>query len=154
MDITPEYVDLLTRAHAYTTACQDALRAEFRLADWPHYDLSDTAGTLVFADETGPKVRAEIRLVGTVSTERGTWRWGWANPAFDRRWTDMVREVRIVGESQGIARLTTGEWPGDAVDGWEVTSIAAYVLQAKGVYRAPEAGGFTYMVLTNVEWAG
>ena len=34
-----------------------------------------------------------------------------------------------------------------------MTSISAYVLQAKGCYRTPEETGFTYMVFTSIAWA-
>jgi hypothetical protein len=34
-----------------------------------------------------------------------------------------------------------------------MTSISAYVLQARGAYRTPRDGGFTYMIFTAVRWA-
>jgi hypothetical protein len=39
------------------------------------------------------------------------------------------------------------------VDGWEMTSVAAFLLKAKGAYRSPDERGFTFMILTDVRWA-
>ena len=64
-----------------------------------------------------------------------------------------MREVRTFGEAHGIAQLTTPKWEASPTDGWEMTSISAYVLQAKGGYRAPTDRGFAYMVFTSVRWA-
>jgi hypothetical protein len=33
-----------------------------------------------------------------------------------------------------------------------MTSIAAYLLQAKGAYRSPAEGGCTFMIMTSVNW--
>ena len=34
-----------------------------------------------------------------------------------------------------------------------MTSIAAYLLDAKGAYRTPDDNGFTFMIFTDVQWA-
>ena len=154
MEITEDYIALVTRAHAYATERQDVLRREFRLAEWPRWDWDQETRQLVFSDGGVPKVIAEIQFTGTTSTETGTWLWAWDNPSMDPATWQAILEVRRAGESLGIAQLTTPKWTGDANDGWEMTSISAFVLQAKGVYRTPrDEGGFTYMVITAIDWA-
>jgi hypothetical protein len=99
------------------------------------------------------RVKITDQFVGTISTETGTWLWAWENPSMDPATWQAILEVRRVGESLGIAQLTTPKWTADADDGWEMTSISAFVLQAKGVYRTPrDEGGFTYMVITAIDW--
>ena len=61
--------------------------------------------------------------------------------------------MRAYGETHGIKPLVTTNWHAHEADGWEMTSIAAYLLDAKGAYRTPQDSGFTFMVLTNVQWA-
>ena len=100
-----------------------------------------------------PRVVADVQFVGSVSTESDTWLWSWANPYLAEPLTRDVRDVRLLGETLGIAQLTTPKWPADPTDGWEMTSITAYVLRAKGVYRTPAENGYTYMVMTSVRWA-
>jgi hypothetical protein len=150
--ITPQYVELLTAAHAYTTQRQDVLRAEFGLASMPHAHLNEATAQLVFSDASvTPRVLADVQLVGSVNTENRSWLWSWANPDVDPALCKDILEVHMLGESRGIEQLTTPFWEGDAVDGWEMTSIAAYVLQAAGAYRAPTPQGFTYLVLTSLK---
>lgn len=154
MRATRQYRDLVTRAHAYATARQDVLRDEFRLNAWPRWDWDQDERRIVFSDEGVPKLVADIQFVGTISTETNTWLWAWDNPHIDPELCRAILEVRQFGETHDIAQLTTPKWAADDVDGWEMTSISAYVLQAKGVYRTPrDGGGFTYMIFTSIAWA-
>ena len=150
--ITPQYVALLTAAHAYTTQRQDALRTEYGLASMPHAHLNEATQQLVFSDVSRtPRLLARVQLVGAVNSANGTWLWAWANPSVDPALCRDILDVHLLGETRGIEQLTTPVWEGDEVDGWEMTSICAYVLQAQGVYRAPTVDGFTYMVMTSLE---
>ena len=154
MEATDRFRDLVTRAHAYTTARQEVLRNQFRLGTWPRWDWSQDDRRIVFSADGVPNVIADIQFVGTISTETGTWLWAWSNPHLDPgTWRDIL-EVRRFGTTYDIAQLTTPKWAADEVDGWEMTSISAYVLRAEGAYRTPrDEGGFTYMILTSIAWA-
>lgn len=145
-------MELLTAAHTYTTQRQDVLRAEFGLASMPHAHLNEATGQLVFSDASvTPRVLANVQLVGSVNTENRSWLWSWADPDIDPALCKDIREVQMLGETRRIEQLTTPFWEGDAVDGWEMTSISAYVLQAEGAYRATTPQGFTYLVMTSIE---
>ncbi|MEK6323725.1 MAG: DUF6882 domain-containing protein [Acidobacteriota bacterium] len=63
------------------------------------------------------------------------------------------KKVRDFGEVQGFPRLTTPKWSGEEVDGWEMTSIAAYILNARGAYRTPDETGFTFLAITDIRRA-
>ena len=153
LPITPQYVELLTAAHTYTTERQDALRTKFGLASMPHAHLNEATGQLIFSDQSQtPRVLANVQVVGSVSTGDRTWLWSWANPEVDASLYKDILEVQMLGETRGIEQLSTPFWEGDAVDGWEMTSIVTYVLQAAGAYRASSSQGFTYLVMTSVEW--
>jgi len=152
LSITTQYVELLTAAHAYTTQRQDVLRAELNLTSMPHAHLNEGTGQLVFSDASAtPRVLATVQIVGSVNTANRSWVWSWADPDVDAALCADMREVRLLGETRRIEQLTTPFWEGDAVDGWEMTSISAYVLQAQGAYRAPTPHGFTYMVMTTIQ---
>jgi len=155
MEATPAFVELVTTAHAYLSARQEGLRARFRLGEWGRWDWSQSTGQLIFSESEGgpPRVVATFQFVGSVSTRGGTWLWGWANPDFERRLTADIAKVVELGEARGIPQLTTPEWKADEVDGWEMTAIAAYVLEAVGAYRTPGDNGFAYFVLTSIRWA-
>lgn len=57
------------------------------------------------------------------------------------------------GKEHGFSQLTTKKWHAHEVDGWEMTSVAAFLLKARGAYRFPSESGFTFMVMTDVRWA-
>jgi hypothetical protein len=152
LPITPQYVELLTAAHAYTTERQDVLRTKYGLASMPHAHLNEATGQLIFSDQSHtPRVLADVQVVGSVNTDDRTWLWSWANPDVGASLYRDILEVQMLGETRGIEQLTTPFWDGDAVDGWEMTSISAYVLQAEGAYRATAPQGFSYLVMTSVE---
>lgn len=154
MEATDQFIDLVTRAHAYATQRQDALRDAFRLGSWPRWDWDQGDRRIVFSEGGVPRVVADIQFVGSISTETNTWLWAWENPHLNPELSRDILEVRKFGSTHGIAQLTTPKWPAGEVDGWEMTSISAYVLQAKGVYRTPrDEGGFTYMIFTTIAWA-
>jgi len=153
MEATDRFIELVTLAHAYATARQDELREVYRLDHWSRWDWDQDARRIVFSEGGVPKVAADIQFEGSISTETNTWLWAWANPHLEPgMWRDIL-EVRRFGEAHSVEQLTTPKWPADEVDGWEMTSVSAYVLQAKGVYRTPREGGFTYMIFTSIRWA-
>jgi len=64
----------------------------------------------------------------------------------------MIRIVKSFGESNALTKLTTAQWEANEYDGWEMTSIAAKLLEAAGAYRAPVEHLFFFVLLTEFEW--
>ena len=152
MEITDTYRTVVTDAHEYMTLCQDRLRKEFKLDEWPRYDWDQDTATLIFSDQAGPRVVATIEFVGSISTNSNTWLWAWANDSLDERVKGSIAKVREFGIERGLEQLTESLWEADEIDGWEMTSIAGRVLNAKGSYRTPKDSGFTYMLMMDVQW--
>ncbi|HXU94589.1 MAG TPA: hypothetical protein VFP33_13115 [Gallionella sp.] len=152
LEITEKYRQLVTEAHQYMTNCQEKLRAEYQLNVWPRYDWDQDAASLIFSDSSGSRVRASIQFVGSVSSRSGTWLWSWANDSFLHEVTCKMSYVKEYGIDNDIEQLATDTWQADEVDGWEMTSIAGYLIGAKGSYRTPSDYGFTYMVITEIGW--
>lgn len=146
------FVELVTAAHAYLTERQERLQHEFHLGAYERFDIVENGAAIEFSSAGVAYVRAELLFVGSVSLVSGTWLWGWANADVAEELTRDVREVRLFGEAHDIWQLTTPKWEADAVDGWEMTSIAAYVLQAKGAYRAPSERLLSYLLFRSVGW--
>jgi len=129
-------------------------KQQYRITDWPRWDYDLDAGTLIFSEEGIPKVITSIQVVGTTSTELGTWLWGWANNGLPSHVTERVHKVREFGEAESVTQLIEQEWPDDEYLGWAMTAIAARIIGAKGAYRCPRAGGgFIYMVYTDLRLA-
>jgi hypothetical protein len=148
------FEDLVETAGAYLGDCQHSLERDYRLDTWPRWDWSQETRQLVFSDEGVAKVVADIAFVGSVSTKSDTWLWAWANETVDPGLCDALLPIRQFGEAHGFPHLTTAKWHAHEADGWEMTAIAAFLLQAKGAYRSPSDNGFTFMIMTAVAWVG
>ena len=113
-----------------------------------HFD-EEPRPTLTFETLGHPTVIADVRYVGSYSTKSQTFQWAWAT--FDEgadQAVDIAR-LRVFGEVRGIARLTTPNWASDETDGWEMASLAGYVLRAEGLYRPPFDHLLWFMLLSN-----
>ncbi|HET8922901.1 MAG TPA: hypothetical protein VFN26_07870 [Candidatus Acidoferrum sp.] len=131
----------------------DLCEKEFRISSWPRWEYDFERATLTFSQESVPKVLASIQVVGTTSISRGTWLWGWANESLPSKVTSELERVRRFGKAERIAELTEAELPDDEYLGWEMTAIAARLLDAKGGYRCPGENGFVYVLYSSIGFA-
>ena len=67
--------------------------------------------------------------------------------------SESSRQVRKLGESHVIEKLTTAKWKADQIDGWEMTGIAARHVGAVSAYRSPDGDGYSFLLFTEVRWA-
>ncbi|AZR39519.1 DUF6882 domain-containing protein [Marinobacter salarius] len=146
------WVAQVTEAHNFLSERQNALMEDYKLGEHERFDWDQETSSLVFSNEGVPAVVAQVQFVGSISTISNTWLWSWANPSIVDEARDQIHRVKSFGEKHGYDALTIDKWEGDEVDGWEMTSIAAFVLNAKGAYRTGSDNGFTYMVITDIEW--
>jgi len=154
LERSKDFLKLVASATDYLRKCQDELSSEFNLWKLPRYDWSQDTRQLVFSEAGQPRVIADVQFVGSISTRSDTWLWSWANDSVDGPLTVAASEVRRYGEEHGLEPLTARTWHAHEADGWEMTSVTALLNSAKGAYRTPKEAGFTYMVLTDVRWAG
>jgi hypothetical protein len=129
---------------------QDTLFSQFELGEYEHWNWDQDTGELVFSSNGIPKVVASIEFIGSISTVSDTWLWSWANFSLNENVRSLVKKVRDFGEKHGYPRLTTPKWSAQEVDGWEMTSLAAYVLDARGAYRTPSENGFTFLAIMDI----
>jgi hypothetical protein len=153
MERTAPFEALIQTAQTYLRECQAELDKEYRLGHWPRYDWYQETRQLIFSENGVAKVVADIQFVGSISTESETWLWAWANDSVDPQLSTSMGTVRDYGEEHGLNHLTVKKWPAQEVDGWEMTSIAAFLLKARGAYRTSKDPGFTFMIMTDVHWA-
>lgn len=143
MERTAPFEALIKSAQTYLRGCQAELDKEYRLGRWPRYDWYQETRQLIFSENGVAKVAADIQFVGSISTESDTWLWAWANDSVDPQLSASMGMVRNYGDEHGFDHLTIKKWHGHEVDGWEMTSIAAFLLKARGAYRTPKDTGFT-----------
>ncbi len=149
------YVELLTRADSAMTSHQDRLRREFQLGHWRRFDYDEGAGILLFSDSGVAKVLADVQFVGVVSRRDSTWTWAWELPYVSPSLASAAAKARRYGWLHGVPSLRRSDWAADDADGWEMTSLTAWVAGGEGAYRAPssDSSTYTFMLLRNVRWA-
>jgi hypothetical protein len=112
--------------------------------DWDHESV-----TLTFSDPELPTVRIDVSVVGT--TEGSSWQWSWANRNIpDQNKLDMER-VREYGEVNSLEKLKSAFLDADEYTGWEMTAVAAHVLDAPGAYSFPTELGRCWLLYRRIE---
>ena len=144
---------LIERALSYLEPRQALLCEKYRLDDHKRYDWDQDTGQLIFSNAGSPAVVADIQFVGSVSARTRTWLWSWANGSFLEQVRAQVRRVRAYGDEHSLLKLACAYWSAEEEDGWEMSAVAAFLLEAQGVYRSPGDDHFTFMVMTDVRWA-
>jgi hypothetical protein len=130
---------------------QKQLNDAHRLGEWQRYDYDAAACTLTFSDERGPRLVADIQVVGTISDS--DWMWGWANESWPEQSTHDMRRVRDFGAENGVEELTSEFLDSDDLPGlgWMLSAIAARVLGAEGAYSAPTQPGAVYLLIRSIK---
>ena len=144
--------DFVTTAHNSLSAKQDALMAEYKIGKHERFDWDQENGTLIFSNDGVKAVIAKVQFVGSISNKSDTWLWSWANSTVLDNVKDQMHRVKKYGQSKGYDALINEKWSADEIDGWEMTSITSHILNAKGAYRTADKTGFTYMVITDINW--
>lgn len=63
----------------------------------------------------------------------------------------QIYTVREFGRSKNYEPLINAKWNADEYDAWELSSITAYLLNAKGLYKTPMGNVTGYLVFLEIE---
>jgi len=140
---------LLHRAVHEAQALHDASEARWHWGAMAHWDFDGDVGTMTFTDPAAPTLVADVQLVGSYSTQSSTFQWAWETLGDDDPQAKAIARLQVFGEVRGIDRLIVPSWPAEEVDGWEMASLAAYLLGADGLYSAPFDHLRWFMLLRN-----
>lgn len=146
-----EYETFSREATDYLKARIENAKAQFGIGSFPRYEYDLFRGEIWWSEVGAPKVRGRVTVVGTISTKSNTWLWSWANPHFSDIILGDIDKVRALGEAETITKLTEKKWDAEEVDGWEMTAIAARLLEAQGAYRSPSNNGFLFLLYDGLE---
>jgi hypothetical protein len=146
------FQEFIAEATEYLKARVASAQQTFRIGQFERYDYDLPTARFWWSDAGITKVEARLIVVGSISTESNSWLWGWANPHLDGVEMEDIERVKAFGEEHGIERLIEHKWPADETDGWEMTSVAARLLEAESAYRSPSRSGFLYLLLTDLRY--
>jgi hypothetical protein len=131
----------------------DVCAKSFRISFWPRWDYDLARGTLTFSKDDFPRVIASILVVGTSSNSAGTWLWSWANGYLPDNVSEPLKKVREFGLAENLRNLTEPYATDDEQFCWDMTAIAARLMDAKGAYRCPSDNGYIYLIFTDIAYA-
>ena len=148
--ILDSWEQLIHDCHHNLCEKQKILNTDYSISKHKRWDYDQATGLLTFSNDGIPAVIADIEMIGSFSTKSNTWLWSWANFHILANVRAKIETVRTFGETYEFPRLTIPKWRADEVLGWEVSTVAAHILDAKGIYRVPSESGFLFMALTNI----
>ena len=147
------WVDTVTVCHQALATRQARLTEAYGLSTHERFDYDQASATLTFSSGGVPAVVADVEFIGSIANTSGTWRWSWANFSLLPQVVGRISAVRQYGLDNGFAPLVVPQWKADVVDAWELAGVAAYVLEAQGVYRAPTDNGYLFMAIMGIRSA-
>ena len=152
---TISFADLSKKAYEYLNKKQDSNNAIYKIGSYQNWYYDQHSGELTFSDSGVKKLIIDYEEVGSLSFKSNTWLWAWANPNLEDRIKSQITMVRDFGTKRNFRKLTNPKWSADQYDGWEMTAIAAYLMQAKGAYRVPSSDSmlYSFMIYKDIRWA-
>lgn len=139
LDRCMEELRLKTEAHA----------AGWGLGTTDRWDLDQEDGQLVFTSKK-LTATAPAQIIGTYSTESGTFLWAWDHQSVLPPLQEHARRVREYGEEHRIAALTTRKLECNELEAWEFTALACHLCGAQGAYRGPAGPALVFMTFGEV----
>jgi uncharacterized protein DUF6882 len=149
---TAEYEKLVTEARSRGTARIEAAKQKYGLGTYSRYEIDLPTATIKFLDDKGAeKIRSDIQAAGSWSSSPTTWLWSWDNESIPEKAQSRMARVREFGEQHEIEHVMGSFDPCPEEEAWTVTSIAAQVLDAECIYRAPGKNTNLFLLLFNIQ---
>ena len=144
-----EFHELLDHSMEELRAKTRAHTEGWGLGTCDRWDLDQQDGRLVF---TSPKLvaTAPAQIIGTYSTQSGTWLWGWDHPSVEPALQKDAKRVLEFGEQNEVEVLTTRKLECSEDEAWEFTALACHLCGAQGGYRGPAGPALVFMTFGKV----
>ena len=113
---------------------QEHFKIKYSIDNYDHCDYHQPSGIFTFSNDID-KLFFAYQVIGTFSTKSNTWLWSWANNNTYPNVRIDSEKIKIFGLENNYEKLTKSKWDAEEVDGWEMLSIANWLLRPLGVYR-------------------
>jgi hypothetical protein len=124
-------------AYEYLNSQQQICEDKYLLSKHESWFYDQETGLITFSNFGKTYLEIKYEAVGTFSLKSNTWLWSWANPTTWPNTSSEILSVKDYGKEFHFDKLYNEKWEADIYDAWEMTAISAFVLHAKGAYRAP-----------------
>jgi hypothetical protein len=152
---TISFSTLSKKACEYLNKQQEICDSVYKIGTYQNWFYDQKTGELTFSDNGVKKLIIDYEEVGSVSEVTNTFLWAWDNPHLTEKVKGEIGQVKEYGLKRKFEKLINPKWTADQYDGWEMTAIASYLLQAKGAYRVPTNNDklFSFMIFKKITWA-
>ncbi len=119
--------------------------ATWHLGEEEHWSVDQNTGQITFTFSDGTTATAEMQIVGTYSTEDGTFLWGWDHPSVYEPLREHAKLAKRFCEEHNLPDYTNRMVECSEDDAWKFTAVAARLKKANGAYRGPAGNALVYM---------
>jgi hypothetical protein len=153
-DMTEAEIDkLFADSGDYMNVRIEEAKRVWSISDYDRFVLDQPSGTIRWSTAGQTRLIADFQFVGSFAESSRTWLWGWANSHMLPHLVQDIGLVRTFGEKHDIAALTVPRWEATLEDSWQMTAIAARLLEAQTVYRPPNKLVYVFLTIKNLRWA-
>ena len=98
----------------------------------------------------GFTVTAPVQVIGSYSSDEGSWLWSWANPSVIEPLTQAARLARAFGETYELSEFTQRKIQCLEDDAWRFAAVGLHLSRSAGCYRGPAGSTFVFMTFGEV----
>jgi hypothetical protein len=99
------------------------------------WDVDQDRGVIRFQSPDGIIAVAPVQILGTYNAADGTWLWAWSNPSIAPALAQQAAGMRVLGQQNSLAELTTATLTCDEAHCWDFIAAATAMNNAQGAYR-------------------
>ena len=154
MDPT-QYEKLIADARSHTNQKIEAAKQKYGLGTYSRFEIDLPSAAIRFLDDKGAeKIRSDIQVAGTWDAASTAWLWAWDNDSIPAAARSKLSRVQEFGEKNQLEYVAYSFDNCDEGHAWSMASLAAELLEAECVYRAPTKTSYTFLLLFNIKTAG
>lgn len=120
------------------------------LGSTDRWDADLELGTIQFSNADGFTVTAPVQVIGSYSSDEGSWLWSWANPSVIEPLTQAARLARAFGETYELSEFTQRKIQCLEDDAWRFAAVGLHLSRSAGCYRGPAGSTFVFMTFGEV----
>jgi hypothetical protein len=139
--------DFLIQTNARLKSEQELFMAKFNIGRYDSWYYDQPSGVFTFSNDI-EKLFFKFQSIGTFSKKSNTWLWSWANNNTYPNVRIDSEKIKDFGHKNNYLKLIESKWDADEIDGWEMLSIASWILKPIGVYRIPTESLLMYVIIT------
>jgi hypothetical protein len=148
--LTPDLIQLIVESSVELTAKNATATETWGIGTADRWSADLLAGSITFHfpdhSITGP-----VEVLGTWSSESGTWLWAWANESLPPGVTGASTATKSYGDAHALEALSARKLDVTEALAEDLASVTVEIADLAGMYRAPTTSGYLFLGFTTFE---